>query len=196
MLLCTCNRIKCDLQITACVLGWCRCSREQRRSGKTLTNLLNPCCCVQSVHYWNWSLVLMGPTAWMRWAWGPMASTKLSLDSTAHFQGLYWSYMLSSIIPVIILNKYMLLNTLWDKDLLNATCFCDSVWPCDSISHAAVMKVSSRIWWRAFPVASWPTTSPCTVSTGTPQRGTRTLWSSSATMERWLLLIMWSPRYL
>lgn len=39
----------------------------------------------------------------------------------------------------------MLLNTLWDNNLLNATCFCDSVCPSDSISHAAVMKVSSRI---------------------------------------------------
>lgn len=71
------------------VLNWCRCNREQQRSGKTLMNLLNPCCCVRSVLCLNWSVVLMGPTAWMTLAWGPLGSTKLSLAWTAHFQGLY-----------------------------------------------------------------------------------------------------------
>lgn len=71
------------------ILNWCRCSRERRRSGKTSTNLLNPCCCVWSVCCLNWSVALTGPTAWMRLAWGPMDSTKVSLVWTVHFQGLY-----------------------------------------------------------------------------------------------------------
>lgn len=91
------------LLVIHCIMFWCRFKNEQRRSGETSMQPLNLCDCVWSVTCWKWNAVLLGLTAWMKWAWGALAYIRLFLDWTALFQGLYSKYCMHKVQQLTII---------------------------------------------------------------------------------------------